>query len=106
MDQQLLRMNTESSDKKEDKFPYEWLLYLLQVIELHGYLSEEKVDVGSPLHSTDKIWLCYETRKTLTVRRQERLESHLEGMTNRWSMRKGVWKSFSICKCIVYSHKR
>lgn len=36
----------------------EWLLYLLQVIELHGYLSEEEVDVRSPLHSADKIWLC------------------------------------------------
>lgn len=32
--------------------------YLLQVIELHGYLSEEEVDVRSPLHGADKIRLC------------------------------------------------
>lgn len=32
--------------------------YLLQVIELHGYFSEEEVDVRSPLHGADKIRLC------------------------------------------------
>lgn len=32
--------------------------YLLQVVELHGYLSEEEVDVRTPLHGTDEIRLC------------------------------------------------
>lgn len=31
--------------------------YLLQVIELHGYLSEEEVDVRSPLHGADEVRL-------------------------------------------------
>ncbi len=43
--------------EKGDMFSSEYLLYLLQVIELHGYLSEEEVDVRTPLHSTDKIRL-------------------------------------------------
>lgn len=37
--------------------------YLLQVIELHGYLSEEEVDVRSPLHGADKIRLCIVRKK-------------------------------------------
>lgn len=32
-------------------------MYLLQVIELHGDLSEEEVNVRAPLHGTDKVWL-------------------------------------------------
>lgn len=57
MDQLLVHVNTESSEGQEDGFSTEWLLYLLQVIELHGYLPEEEVDVRSPLHSADKIGL-------------------------------------------------
>lgn len=60
-------VNTESSEGQEDIFSSEWLLYLLQVIELHGYLPEEEVDVRSPLHSADKIRLY-------VVREREREE--------------------------------
>lgn len=55
MDQQLLCQYWEFSI--QGMFSSECLLYLLQVIELHGYLSEEEVDVRTPLHSTDKIRL-------------------------------------------------
>lgn len=37
-------------------------LYLLQVIELHGDLSEEEVNVRPPLHSADKVWLWNDGR--------------------------------------------
>lgn len=63
MDRQLLRVNAVSSQVQEDTFSSEWLLYLLQVIELHGYLSEEEVDVRSPLHGADEIRLYIEREK-------------------------------------------
>lgn len=55
MGKQLLCVNADSLKGKEDVISP--CLYLLQVIELHGYLSEEEVDVRTPLHSADKIWL-------------------------------------------------
>lgn len=52
-----LCFSTASSVGEEEMFSSDRLLYLLQVIELHGYLSEEEVDVRSPLDGTDKIRL-------------------------------------------------
>lgn len=49
--------STATSVGEEEMFSSDRLLYLLQVIELHGYLSEEEVDVRSPLDGADKIRL-------------------------------------------------
>ena len=37
--------------------------YLLQIVELHGHLSEEEVNVSSPLHGANKIWLYMDRQK-------------------------------------------
>lgn len=69
----------------------EWLLYLLQVIELHGYLSEEEVDVRSPLHSADKIWLCVMGEREEMVRkgRKTRAQTYSKGCV----CREKVWQT-------------
>lgn len=38
--------------------------HLLQVVELHGHFSEEKVDMRAPFHSTYEIWLCMKNMNT------------------------------------------
>lgn len=67
-----LKVMWECSAGEENIFPSQWLLYLLQVIELHGYLSEEEVDVRSPLHGTDKIRLCVVRERNTQRSKQER----------------------------------
>lgn len=75
--------------REKDGFWSESLLYLLQVIELHGYLSEEEVDVGTPFHDTDKIRL-YIVREREREKKWEREEG--ESIWERCVERMGSMK--------------
>lgn len=55
--------------------------YLLQVVELHGDLPEEEVNVRPPLHGADEVRLCQEgtgsrsTGENLKTEREEALRA-------------------------------
>lgn len=63
MKRRLPPLHKKFRHKRGNKVSSDFLSYLFQVVELHGYFSEEEVDVRSPLHGTHKIGLCVVVEK-------------------------------------------